>query len=56
MNEFFPPTEDELKAMIGEVRKKMEDATDRAEYDRLYDQLKDLNNQLQQLTIKNNAL
>ena len=56
MSEFFPPNEEELDDMIGEVQQQMEDAERQLEYDQLHDRLKELREQKRQLTIQNNAL
>ena len=55
-SEFFPPTETELEEMIQQTQKEMENAENRAEYDKLHDKLKELREQKRQLLIKNNAL
>lgn len=56
MSEFFQPTEAELDQMIREVQKKMDSAIEKAEYDQLHDQLKDLRERKRKLIITNNAL
>ena len=42
--------------MIQQTKKEMENAENRAEYDKLHDKLKELREQKRQLIINNNAL
>ena len=55
-SEFFQPTETELEEMIQQTQKEMENAENRAEYDKLHDKLKELREQKRQLLIKNLSL
>ena len=56
MNEFFPPTEAELEAIINELQQKLEDERYEEEWIKLHDELLFRQKQLHELTIKNNAL
>ena len=55
-NEFFPPTEEELEAMIAELKKQLEDEKYQDQWQELYRTLEERQNQLKNLTIINNAL
>ena len=55
-NEFFPPTEKELEAMIQELKARLEDDKYQNEWKQLYEELEFRQNQLKNLIIKNNAL
>lgn len=55
-NEFFPPTQQELEEMIFTLTKKLEDERYRDEWEDLAEQLKEKEQQLQELIIKDNAL
>ena len=55
-NEFFPPTEEELEAMIQELKARLEDDKYQNEWKQLYEELEFRQNQLKNLIIKNNAL
>lgn len=55
-NEFFPPTQEELEEMIYTLTKKLEDEPYRDEWEDLAEQMKEKEQQLQELIIKDNAL
>lgn len=55
-NEFFPPTEDELEAMIKELKARLENEKYQDEWKQLYEELEFRQNQLKKLIIQNNAL
>lgn len=55
-NEFFPPTEDELEAMIKELKVRLENEKYQDEWKQLYEELEFRQNQLKKLIIQNNAL
>ncbi len=56
VNEFFPPTQQELEGMIYTLSKKLEDERYSDEWEELAEQLKEKEQQLQELIIKDNAL
>lgn len=55
-NDFFPPTQQELEEMIYTLSKKLEDDRYSDEWEDLAEQLKEKEQQLQELIIKDNAL
>lgn len=55
-NEFFPPTEDELEAMIKELKARLENEKYQDEWKQLYEELEFRQNQLKKLTIINTVL
>ncbi|MBB5334596.1 hypothetical protein [Chryseobacterium koreense] len=55
-NEKFPYTEAVLDMMIRTTKEAMETVEDKADYDKLHDQLKDLKEKKRQLLIINNTL
>ena len=55
-NEFFPPTEDELEAMIKELKARLENEKYQDEWKQLFEELEFRQNQLKKLIIRNNAL
>ncbi len=55
-NEMFPPTQQELEEMIYTLTKKLEDERYSDEWEDLAEQLKEKEQQLQELIIKDNAL
>lgn len=55
-NEKFPYTEAVLDMMIRTTKEEMEMVEDKADYDKLHDQLKDLKEKKRQLLIINNTL
>ncbi len=55
-NEFFPPTEDELEAMIKELKARLENEKYQDEWKQLFEELEFRQNQLKKLIIQNNAL
>lgn len=55
-NEFFPPTESELEAMIKELKARLENEKLKDDWKQLYEELNFLQNKLKKLIIKNNAL
>lgn len=55
-NEMFPPTQQELEEMIYTLSKKLEDERYSDEWEDLAEQLKEKEQQLQELIIKDNAL
>ena len=56
MAELFAPTEAELDKMIRETQQAMEAVDNKAEYDKIHDQLRDLREQKRQLIILNNTI
>lgn len=56
MAELFAPTEAELDQMIRETQQAMEAVDNKAEYDKLHNQLRDLREQKRQLIILNNTI
>ena len=54
--EFFPPTEEELEAMIKELKAQLENEKYQDNWKQLYEELEFRQNQLKNLIIKNNAL
>ena len=54
--EFFPPTEAELEQIILTLMTKLEDFRYQDEWEDLSEQLKEKEDQLKKLIIKNNAL
>lgn len=54
--EFFPPTQEELEEIIKELKKKLEDERYSDEWKELADVLKQKEEQLRQLIIKDNVI
>ena len=54
--EFFPPTEEELEAMIKELKAQLENEKYQDNWKQIYEELEFRQNQLKNLIIKNNAL
>ena len=54
--EFFPPTEEELEAMIKELKARLEDEKCQYNWKELYEELEFRQKQLKKLIIQNNAL
>ena len=55
-NEFFPPDEKELEEIIRGLQARLEDDPYQDEWIKIHDELMFRQKQLQELTIKNNAL
>lgn len=55
-NEFFPPDEKELEEIIRVLKARLEDDAYQEEWIKIHDELMFRQKQLQELTIKNNAL
>lgn len=56
INEFFPPTEEELQKIIAGLKARLEDDAYQEEWIKIHDELMFREKQLQELIIKNNAL
>lgn len=56
INEFFPPTEEELQQIIAGLKARLEDDAYQEEWIKIHDELMFREKQLQELIIKNNAL
>ena len=54
--EFFPPTEKELEAIIKELKARLEDEKYQDDWKQLYEDLEFRQKQLKNLIIQNNAL
>ncbi|BFO64092.1 hypothetical protein [Chryseobacterium sp. KCF3-3] len=55
-NEIFPPTEEELTRIIQSLELRLQDYSYQDEWVQIHEELLKKRNELQELTIKNNAL
>ncbi|MEJ8591496.1 hypothetical protein JSO54_09640 [Riemerella anatipestifer] len=55
-NEFFPPTEEELKEIIAELKRRLEDESYEEEWVKIHEELLFRQRQLKETIIKNNAI
>ena len=55
-DEMFPPNEEELEQIIRGLKARLEDDSYQEEWVKIHDELMHRENQLKEITIKNNAL
>ncbi|MCT6765641.1 hypothetical protein [Riemerella anatipestifer] len=55
-NEFFPPSEEELKEIIAELKRRLEDESYEEEWVKIHEELLFRQRQLKELIIKNNVI
>ncbi|MCU7543484.1 hypothetical protein [Riemerella anatipestifer] len=55
-NEFFPPTEEELKEIIAELKRRLEDESYEEEWVKIHEELLFRQRQLKEIIIKNNTI